>query len=299
MTNFHSVSGIAAGMLAVACMLPYIASTLKGQTKPHRVTWWVLCTLEFLMAGNQFLAGGGPTVWLPLFAAIGHCTLAILSIRYGEGRWGKLDVFLMISALFSVVIWQQFNSPILALGWNLSVDFLGFLPTLRKARRAPETESLPSWVLSFLGTCLNLLAVEHWSGSTAILPLYLWAMNGLILLFLLAPNFRQMQSQSRLRRRIERNLPRPIAIPLLTLRQMYNRVWASIHSTPLYFWLYAVFVEERYDFNHFATRSSYRAYNKNRHYQSVPVAVAQRRQVNRHSRYHVARPEYNHLTEWS
>ncbi len=263
MTNFHSVSGIAAGVLAVACMLPYIASTVKRQTQPHRVTWWVLCTLEFLMAGNQFLAGGGPTVWLPLCAAIGHCTLAILSIRYGEGRWGKLDVFLLMSALFSVVIWQQFNSPILALGWNLGVDFLGFLPTLRKARRAPETESLSSWVLSFFGTCLNLLAVEHWSGSTAILPLYLWAMNGLILLFLLAPNCRQMQ------------------------------------STPLYFWLYAVFVEERYDFNHFATRSSDRAHNKNRHYQYAPVTVAQRRQTQRYSRYHVARPESNHLSEWS
>jgi hypothetical protein len=304
MNNFHSIAGMASGVLVVVSMLPYILSTLQGKTKPHRVTWWVLCTLEFLMAANQFSLGGGDTIWLPLCAAIAHFTLALLSIRHGEGRWGRLDIILILSALFSIVIWRQFNSPLLALTWNIAIDFLGLLPTLRKARRAPETESLSSWVLSLFGTCLNLLAVEQWSWAAAILPLYYFFAAVLIVVFLLAPYLRVVQVKPRLRRRIERNLPQPMSGLIFTSRRIYHAIWARIHATPLFFWLYQVFVEERCDLNYFATRSSYRAYNKNRRYRHapgdyapVPVPQPVRRSL-RHTRFHVTRPESNHSLEW-
>jgi hypothetical protein len=184
MNNFHSFAGIAAGLLAGGCMVPYIYSTLKRQTKPHRVTWWVICTLDILMTVNQVLTDGGATIWLPLFAAIGHGALAILSIWHGEGRWSKFDVMLIAGALFSVVIWQKFNSPVFALGWNVIIDFLGFFPTLQKAYRAPKTESFSSWVLSFAGASLNMLAVEQWSGYAIVLPCYGFAVNALILTIL-------------------------------------------------------------------------------------------------------------------
>jgi hypothetical protein len=299
MYNFHALAGMGAGLLSAICTLPYVVSTVQQKTKPHRVTWWVLCTLEFVMLVNQLSAGGGSTIWLPLSAAIGHFILALLSIRYGEGRWTKFDAGLIVAALFSFVILTQFNSPLLALGWTISIDFLGFLPTLHKARRAPETESLSSWIINFAGTSLNLLAVEQWSGSAAILPLYLFVGTGGVVFFLLAPYMRVVMPKSRLRRQLERRLPRSISVPLLAGRQLYNAAWRQLHRTPLYFWLYHYLIEAHGDFHYYGTRSSYRAYNKNRSYQFAPIPItAAPKRTRRSSRFQVTKPEYNHSIEW-
>ncbi|MFM2429838.1 MAG: hypothetical protein RLZZ511_1051 [Cyanobacteriota bacterium] len=303
MSNFHALAGMGAGLLSAICTLPYVISTLQHKTKPHRVTWWVLCTLEFVMLVNQLSAGGGSTIWLPLSAAIGHFILALLSIRYGEGRWSKFDVGLIAAALFSFVILTQFHSPLLALAWTISIDFLGFLPTLHKARRAPETESLSSWVLNFAGTCLNLFAVEQWSTSAAILPIYLFLGTGGVVFFLLMPYLRVLQPKPRLRRQIEQRLPRPISMGLFACRRLYNAAWKSIHSTPVYFWLYHYLIEEHYDFHYYGTRSTYRAYNKHRGYRlsdplvTKPIAPIQNR-LRRSGRFQVTQPEYNHSIEW-
>lgn len=290
MSSFQSTIGLVAGFLSIICVLPYIISTLQDKTKPHRITWWVLSLLGFMMALNQWLAGGGNTVWMPLCGAIGQMVLAILSIRHGEGGWGTLDRVCMMGVTTSGLILMCFQVPLLALLLNIGMDFLGFLPTLQKARRAPQTENLTCWSLYFLGSVLNLLAIDSWSSLEPILPLYLFFADGLIVIFLLGPYFRLLQAKPRLRRLINDYLPTPISLQVRLLRRIYNTMWHRIHTSDLYFRLHLVLVDERYDFSRFGTNTE----NVRRYHNAVP------NHRNRGSQVQVAavQPEYNHSLEW-
>ncbi|MBE9030097.1 sodium-independent anion transporter [filamentous cyanobacterium LEGE 11480] len=197
MSSFHSIMGAAAGVLSITCIIPYIISTIKGETQPHRVTWWILSVLGFMMSANHFAAGGTTTFWEPLCAAIGQLCIAILSIRYGKGGWGKLDQICMAGVIASLIVWQQLDSPMLALALTISVDFLACLPTIRKAIHCPQSEDFTCWMMYFISTAINLSAVQQWDLSHAALPVYLFTGNGFILSLLWGNQLHRWEKQYR------------------------------------------------------------------------------------------------------
>lgn len=292
MSHLQNIAGLTAGFLSIVCVVPYITSTIKGETKPHRVTWWVLSVLSFMMSVNQFLAGGGNTVWVPLCGAIGQLVLAVLSIRYGEGGWSTLDRICTTGVLISAAILVLFNSPTLALSLNLGIDFLAFLPTLDKARRSPETENFTCWLLYFVGSVINLFAVESWSSTATVLPIYLVLAQGLMVLILMYPYLQILQAKARIWRNFERYLPTVISMQILALQRLQQMVWEQVRGSELYWRLHLVFVEEREDFSRFVTHASH-----HRHY-GESAALGYRRSGRRQGCLQVSRPEYHHSAEW-
>ncbi|MBE9032263.1 hypothetical protein IQ266_21215 [filamentous cyanobacterium LEGE 11480] len=293
MSNFQSFAGFSAGVVSIICVLPYIISTIQGKTKPHRVTWWVLSTIGFVLSANQYLAGGGNTIWMPLCAAIGQLGLALLSIRYGEGGWSTLDRICIVGACVSIAAWKIFHSPLLALGLSIMADFLGCLPTMQKSRRAPETENLTSWSLYLVGSVLNLFAVDQWNSVQMVLPSYIFMTDIIVVSLLLAPHLRILQAKSRMRRGVERYLPTVISMQLLALREFYNLMWHHIHTSELYFRLHFIFVEERYNFDRFATDGS----THRRYYSYAPTPLQNQTRRDR-ARRNAIQPESNHSLEW-
>jgi anti-anti-sigma regulatory factor len=195
MNSFPTTIGAVAGALSIVGVIPYIITTLQGKTKPHRITWWIFSILGLMMSANHFAAGGSSTVWMPLGGAIGQLVVAILSIRYGEGGWSRLDRLCLGGIGASLIVGQQSHSPLLALGLNIAIDWLGCVPTIQKARHAPESEDWSTWLIYFVGAALNLFAVQHWSLAEALLPLYLFVATGLIAVLLLYSQLRVWEAK--------------------------------------------------------------------------------------------------------
>ncbi len=196
MIELQEFAGFAAGFLSVICVVPYIVSTIKGKTKPHRVTWWVLTIMSLLFTANHFSIGGNNTIWLPLCTAIGQLAVAILSVRYGEGGWRFLDRICIVGICISLAAWQLLHSPLLSLGFCLAADLIAYLPTMRKAVRAPETENLTCWALISFGGGLNLLAIERWNSAEVILPVYLFLTTTTVVGLLLIPYFNSLSGKT-------------------------------------------------------------------------------------------------------
>lgn len=182
MAYIPTLFGLLAGLLTMVAYGPYLLSTIKGKTKPNRATWWILVVVGVMLASSYYALGAHSTLWVPLSYIIGPLVIASLSIKFGEGGLSKLDIICLIGAFSGFILWWIFANPLIALIINLIIDFLGLIPTIKKSYLRPHTEDEISWVLWFAGSFLNLMAMDIWSVSLFIYPIYMVIGNGLIAL---------------------------------------------------------------------------------------------------------------------
>jgi hypothetical protein len=152
------VLGYLAGLAAISAYAPYILSILRKETRPSRSTWIIWTVASLVLLSSYFSVGARGTIWLPLAYAIGTIIVMLLSLRFGEGGWSKFDKICFTSSFLSLMLWWIFDSPLLALLLNLSIDVIGSFPTMKKVKRDPKSENKLGWTLFFVGVVLNLLS---------------------------------------------------------------------------------------------------------------------------------------------
>ena len=191
----HEVFGILAGVVSFLAYFFYIVTIPFGKTRPSRSTWWVLTLIGFMIAFSYWSLGARDTIWIALSYTLGPLIIALLSLKYGEGKWQKLDTICFSVSLASALVWYISNSAIIALLINIFMDFVGLLPTIQKSYLRPSGEDRPAWTLESIASILNILAIENWVFSIAFYPIYLALINGIITLFLYKPIFKTTQEK--------------------------------------------------------------------------------------------------------
>lgn len=181
MVEIHQVLGIGAGLLQLTALPIYVRDIFRGGTKPSRVTWWILGFLNAMIAASYFASGARATIWIPIAYAIGFFIIAVLSIRYGEGKWTSFDRICVAGALTAGLIWWLADVPQLTLFLLVAIDFFGLLPTIIKAYKKPGTENRVSWTIATIASVLNVAAIETWVLAVAVYPLYVLITNGVVL----------------------------------------------------------------------------------------------------------------------
>jgi len=184
--------GLLAGIIGFLAFVPYILDTLNHRTKPNKATWIIWAVLGMIIAASYWSAGARDTAWTPIAYAIGIVAVAALSLRFGERGWTALDRACLAGAGFGLALWWITNEPVFALYLTTAVDAIGAIPTISKAYSKPETESRAAWALFLVANSLNLLAINEWTMTIALYPIYVFilslAMVMLILFFGRRPN---------------------------------------------------------------------------------------------------------------
>jgi hypothetical protein len=180
MYDIASVAGKLAGIISLAAYAPYILSILRKETKPNRASWIIWAVVSTIIALSYREAGASYAFLAPVGYVVGSTIVFILSIKYGVGGWTPFDRKCLIGAATSLVLWKIFDSPMSALLINLLINLLGTLPTARKAWYQPQTESKVAWSLFFLGSIVNLFAVENWTLSMAVYPVSMIFLIGIV-----------------------------------------------------------------------------------------------------------------------
>jgi hypothetical protein len=174
MDSLSILAGRIAGLVSAAAFLPYAIAIVRGRAKPSLSTWLIWTVVGGALCASHWAAGGRNSFWVALSYVLGPFTLALLALRYGERTWSPFDKVCLAAAACSLVLWALSGSPLVALCMNIMVDFIGALPTIRKSWQEPESEDRLSWSMFFAGNALNLFAIEKWSFSGAVYPLYLF-----------------------------------------------------------------------------------------------------------------------------
>lgn len=180
MPDITDVAGKVAGIVAFIAFVPYILATLRRKMTPNRATWWIWTVVGFMLGASYYSSGADHTIWVPVSYFIGPLAVSIIAIRYGEGGWTWFDRGCLFVSGVGVVLWWIFNSPLSALLINLSIDFVGGLPTARKVYYKPRSESSVAWTLTFTANAINMFAIERWVFAIAVYPIYMVIGSGLI-----------------------------------------------------------------------------------------------------------------------
>ena len=182
--NWHTILGIASGVVLLCGNVPYISSIRRGEIRPNRVTWGIWTTIGFILLGSSYSIGATNTLWLQIAQVISQVIITFYTFKYSRGQWYFLDRVCLAGASLSLVFWWQSESPFVALLMNIAMDILGAVPTIKKIYSDPKSEDLTFWVLSFISAVLNLFAIEKFSIAFIAFPVYLFILNVVILILL-------------------------------------------------------------------------------------------------------------------
>jgi hypothetical protein len=162
----------------------YIRGTLRGVTKPNRVTWllWgvipIIATVAAWSDGVRWAA-------LPVFmAGFGPLLVFAFSFVNRNAYWklGRLDYVCGVFSLGAIVLWALTKSPAVAIILSIIADALAAAPTLVKSWHQPETEKIGPFVAGFTSQLTAIAAFKVFSLSEIAFPLYLLIINAALVL---------------------------------------------------------------------------------------------------------------------
>lgn len=187
--NSHALFGIIAGLVAFSAAIPYVWAIIRGTTKPNRITWWILGSLNAMIVASSYALGAWDTLWLPVGYATIFFVYALLSVKYGEGAFTltTLQKTCVVGAIAAAALWWFSGSALLALVFLVTMDLLGLIPTIYKSYLRPWHEDRTAWLVAFAASVIYILAIEQWTFAESFYPIYVLLSNGLILFFVMRP----------------------------------------------------------------------------------------------------------------
>lgn len=157
----------------------YFVETLRGRTKPNRVTyglWTLFPTVIFFAQRAEGVEGLSFTSLL--YALPGLMTfVATFFVAKSYWKTRALDYWCLSSAILGIVLWVVTDNALLALAFTLLADLSASMPTLYKCYIAPETESSRAYATVAGGAAVTLLAVQVWNFESVALIVLLFVVS--------------------------------------------------------------------------------------------------------------------------
>ncbi len=153
----------------------YLISTIRGKTKPNRVTWF-LWALTPLIA---FVAEIKQGVGLPALMTftVGFVPLLIFTASFfnKNSAWkiGKLDIGCGALSLLGLVFWYISQDANIAIFFSIVADGLAAIPTIVKSFYFPETENASAFLSGGANGAITLLTINTWNFAHYGFPLYI------------------------------------------------------------------------------------------------------------------------------
>ncbi len=166
-----AILGILSSVIFLIGDFPYFTDTLKGKTKPQRVTWGISFLLNTIGFANQYASGAGNSLWLFAAAAFATGAIFIASLFKGVGGYSKLDIFAIATTILGVALWILFDSPLLSILSTAVVVVVALTPTFIKAKKHPESETRIAWLFGSISSFLAAVSVGEFNWVLLLLPL--------------------------------------------------------------------------------------------------------------------------------
>jgi hypothetical protein len=182
--TFKAVMGAIAVVIALFSYALYVWQTLRGQARPHPLSWLIFGTLSGTGYLVQLDEAAGPGSWVMGITAVVCLLLCVMSFWRGERifpwyEWAFLAAAAVIFAFYLVA-----RQPTAAAVLATIVNVLGFGPTVTKAWTRPHTDSITTFALNSIKWLPAFLAFDSVSVAGWVMPVALVVANGLVALLI-------------------------------------------------------------------------------------------------------------------
>jgi len=152
--------------------LLYARDTIRGLTQPNRVTWIMWTIAPLLAFAAELDQGVGLRSLMTFSLGFGPMLVLLASFISHSSVWriGPFDIACGVASALGLLIWLLTQNDTIALISFMSADLLAGLPTLVKAWKAPETESVSAYITSLINALLTLGTVTIWTTAVVAFP---------------------------------------------------------------------------------------------------------------------------------
>lgn len=171
--DWHTVLGIAGGLLFVASTVLYVRDMLYGTTRPSLISQGLWLFINGILAAAQFAAGGPWGAFLALAAALCNLIIVVIILRgYGYTRYNWSDGVCLVLALLAIFSWQVTNDPRAAIIFALISYVFSVTPTIVKTYRVPSSEHIGAWIMVIIAAVCSILAANTYDFANLAFPIY-------------------------------------------------------------------------------------------------------------------------------
>jgi len=175
---------IAGALVNVVGSWFYIERTLRGVTKPNRVTY-IIWALAPMIAFAAAISDGVGWAALPVFVSGFIPFLIFLASFVNKNAYwklGRFDYACGAVSLLALVLWYMTGDPAVAVFFAIVSDALASLPTITKSWKFPETEYWSGYAGAIVAAITALIAVPSFTFTAVAFPIYLIFVCVIILL---------------------------------------------------------------------------------------------------------------------
>jgi len=165
--------GALAVVIAVAAYGIYVVQTLRGEARPHPLSWLIFGILTGTGYLVQLDQAAGPGSWVMGITTVVCLLLSVMSFWRGERAfpWFEWAFLIAATVIFGFYLWSR--QPTVSAVLAAAVNVLGFGPTVTKAWARPHSDSVTTFLLNGLKFIPSLFAMDSVSVATCVFPVTL------------------------------------------------------------------------------------------------------------------------------
>jgi hypothetical protein len=161
--------------LSLAGTSAYALSTIRGHTRPNRVSWFVWSLAAFVAFSAQLSQHVGLRSLMTFMVGFGPLMIFLASFVNKKSYWRvtRFDLLCGALSLFALVLWRITGVGNVAIALSIGADVLATLPTLKKSYDIPSSEHSLPFLTGFINASITLLTLKTWSFASGAFALYI------------------------------------------------------------------------------------------------------------------------------
>ncbi|HEX7963835.1 MAG TPA: hypothetical protein VF466_04580 [Candidatus Saccharimonadales bacterium] len=156
----------------------YVASIVRGDTRPQRMTRFLMMAIGALSFAALLAGHDTSGVWLALASFVTAIAMWVASLKRGIGGRERLDLWCLGLCAAGLLLWLLGGQSMFGLIMSIVADFVACVPSLLKTARLPHTENLAAYALDAVAGACVAVAGKRTPAALAY-PLYIAAVNAL------------------------------------------------------------------------------------------------------------------------
>jgi hypothetical protein len=178
--DWKDALGILSVAIAVIAAIIYVAQTLRGDVRPHPLSWFLFGVLSATGYWVQRDQGARQGSWTLLAMTIICFLFVAASVARGERSFSKQEWAFTIAASAVFILYLLTREANVAAALTTIVDALGFGPTFVRGWAHPRKDSVTSFALNSAKFVPSLAAMDPISFATSFYPATLLLLNAAV-----------------------------------------------------------------------------------------------------------------------